>query len=133
VAKVASVGVAVVPVGNRGSNVGNGGVERELVWHEGAVVGVGGGHTGVVVGKGVGLGVSLSLGLPLLASQSQVDERSDLVDSSMGQGNRVDSSSHWGDSMVDEGGGGVVDQGGDVMEDRVGDNLVAHLSWHLND
>ena len=45
----------------------------------------------------------------------------------MGQGNRVDSSSHWGDSVVDKGGGGVVDHGGDVMEDRVGDNLVAHL------
>ena len=59
VAKVASVGVAVVPVGNRGSNVCNGGVEGELVRHEGAVVGVGGGHAGVVVGKGVGLGVSL--------------------------------------------------------------------------
>ena len=58
-AEVASVGVAVVPVGNRGSNVGNGGVEGQLVWHEGAIVGVGGGHTGVVVGKGVGLGVSL--------------------------------------------------------------------------
>ena len=68
----------------------------------------------------------------------------------MGQGNRVDSSSHWGDSMVDKGGRGVVDHGGDVMEDRVGDHLVAHLgqcfrhfrtqisdltnlSWHLND
>ena len=49
------------------------------------------------------------------------------MNSSMGQGNRVDSSSHWGDSMVDKGGGGVVDQGGDVMEDRVCDNLVAHL------
>ena len=58
-AEVASVGVAVVPVGNRGSNVGNGGVEGQLVRHEGAVVGVGGGHAGVVVGKGVGLGVSL--------------------------------------------------------------------------
>jgi len=131
VAEVASVGVAVVPVSHRGSNMGNGGVEGQLVRHEGAVVGVGGGHAGVVVGKGVGLGVSLSLGLPLLASQ--VDERSDLVNSSVGQGNRVDSSSHWGDSMVDKGGGGVVDQGGDVMEDRVCDNLVAHLSWHLDD
>ena len=59
VAEIASVGVAVVPVSNRGSNVGNGGVEGELVRHEGAVVGVGGGHAGVVVGKGVGLGVSL--------------------------------------------------------------------------
>ena len=49
------------------------------------------------------------------------------MNSSVGQGNRVDSSSHWGDSMVDEGGGGVVDHGGDVMEDRVCDNLVAHL------
>ena len=58
-AKVASVGVAVVPVSHRGSNVGNGGVEGKLVRHEGAVVGVGGGHAGVVVGKGVGLGVSL--------------------------------------------------------------------------
>ena len=55
VAEVASVGVAVVPV----SHVGNGGVEGQLVRHEGAVVGVGGGHAGVVVGKGVGLGVSL--------------------------------------------------------------------------
>ena len=59
VAKVASVGVAVVPVSHRGSNVCNGGVEGQLVRHEGAVVGVGGGHAGVVVGKGVGLGVSL--------------------------------------------------------------------------
>ena len=58
-AKVASVGVAVVPVSHRGSNVGNGGVEGQLVRHEGAVVGVGGGHAGVVVGKGVSLGVSL--------------------------------------------------------------------------
>ena len=49
------------------------------------------------------------------------------MNSSVGQGNRVDSSSHWGDSVVDKGGGGVVDDGGDVMEDRVGDNLVAHL------
>ena len=49
------------------------------------------------------------------------------MNSSMGQGNRVDRSSHWGNSMVDQGGGGVVDHGGDVMEDRVGDNLVAHL------
>ena len=45
----------------------------------------------------------------------------------MGQGNRVDRSSHWGDSMVDKGGGGVLDEGGDVMEDWVGDHLVAHL------
>ena len=58
-AKVASVGVAVVPVSHRGSNVCNGGVEGQLVRHEGAVVGVGGGHAGVVVGKGVSLGVSL--------------------------------------------------------------------------
>ena len=58
-AKVASVGVAVVPVSHRGSDVGNGGVEGQLVRHKGAVVGVGGGHAGVVVGKGVGLGVSL--------------------------------------------------------------------------
>ena len=50
------------------------------------------------------------------------------MNSSVGQGNRVDSSSHWGmDSVVDEGGGGVLDQGGDVMEDGVGDHLVAHL------
>ena len=49
------------------------------------------------------------------------------MNSSMGQGNRVDSSSHWGDSVVDEGGGGVVDHGGDVVEDRVCNNLVAHL------
>merc|ERR1719186_189336 len=114
VTEVASVGVAVVAVSNRGSDVGNGGVEGKLVRHKGAVVGVGGGHAGVVVGKGVGLGISLSLGLPLLASQ--VDERSDLVNSSMGQGNRVDSSSHRGDSVVDQGGGCVVDYGGDVME-----------------
>ena len=59
VAEVASVGVAVVPVSNRGSNVGNGGVEGQLVGHKGAIVGIGGGHAGVVVGKGVGLGVSL--------------------------------------------------------------------------
>ena len=45
----------------------------------------------------------------------------------MGQGNRVDSSSHRGNSMVDKGGGGVLDEGGDVMEDRVCDHLVAHL------
>ena len=51
----------------------------------------------------------------------------------MSQGNRVDSSSHWGDSVVDEGGGGVVDQGGDVMEDRVCDNLVAHLGQCVSD
>ena len=50
----------------------------------------------------------------------------------MGQGNRVDSSSHWGDCMVDEGGGGVVDHGGDVMEDRVCDNLVAHLGERVS-
>ena len=59
VTEVASVGVAVVPVSHRGSNVGNGGVEGELVRHEGAIVRVGGGHAGVVVGKGVGLGISL--------------------------------------------------------------------------
>ena len=55
------------------------------------------------------------------------------MNSSVGQGNRVDSSSHWGDSMVDEGGGGVVDHGGDVMEDRVGDHLVAHLGQCVSD
>ena len=55
------------------------------------------------------------------------------MNSSMGQGNRVDSSSHWGDSVVDKGGGGVVDHGGDVMEDRVCDNLVAHLGECVSD
>ena len=58
-AEVASVGVVVVPVSDRGSDVGNGGVEGQLVRHEGAIVGVGGGHAGVVVGKGVSLGISL--------------------------------------------------------------------------
>ena len=58
-AEVASVGVAVVPVSNRGSDMGNGGVEGQLVRHKGAIVGIGGGHAGVVVGKGVSLGVSL--------------------------------------------------------------------------
>ena len=149
-AEVASVGVAVVPVGHRGSNVGNGGVEGQLVRHEGAIVGIGGGHAGVVVGKGVSLGISLrkcsvmiidksdqgisshlSLGLPLLAPQ--VDERSDLVNSSMGQGNRVDSSSHRGNSVVDQRSRSMVDDGGDVMEDRVGDNLVAHLEQCVSD
>ena len=47
--------------------------------------------------------------------------------STMGQGNRVNRSSHWGDSVIDERGGGVVDDGGDVVEDWVGDHLVAHL------
>ena len=61
VTEVASVGVAVVPVGHRGSDVGNGGVEGQLVRHKGAIVGIGGGHAGVVVGKGVGLSISLAL------------------------------------------------------------------------
>ena len=34
-AKVASVGVAVVPVSHRGSNMGNGGVEGEMGWGKG--------------------------------------------------------------------------------------------------
>ena len=55
------------------------------------------------------------------------------MNSSVGQGNGVDRSSHWGDSMVDEGGWGVVDQGGDVVEDRVGDHLVAHLGQWVSD
>ena len=55
------------------------------------------------------------------------------MNSSVGQGNRVDSSSHRGDSMVDKGGGGVLDHGGDVMEDWVGDHLVAHLGQWVSD
>ena len=55
------------------------------------------------------------------------------MNSSVGQGNRVDSSSHGGDSVVDEGGGGVMDDGGDMMEDRVGDDLVAHLGQCVSD
>jgi len=131
VAKVASIGVAVVAVSNGSGDMGNDGVVGDLVWDEGAVVGVWGRDAGVVVGIWVSLGISLSIGLPLLASE--VHEGGDLVHSAVGESNRVNhmGSGQW--SVVDKGGGGVVDDRGNVMEDRVGNHLMAHLSGHLND
>ena len=58
-AKVASIGVAVVAVSNGSGDMGNDGVVGDLVWDEGAVVGVWGGDAGVVVGIWVSLGISL--------------------------------------------------------------------------
>ena len=58
-AKVASIGVAVVAVGNGSGDMGDDGVEGDLVGDEGAVVGVWGGDAGVVVGIWVSLGISL--------------------------------------------------------------------------
>ena len=58
-AKVASIGVAVVAVSNGSGDMGNDGVVGDLVWDEGAVVGVWGRDAGVVVGIWVSLGISL--------------------------------------------------------------------------
>ena len=58
-AKVASIGVAVVAVSNGSGDMGDDGVVGDLVGNEGAVVGVWGGDAGVVVGIGVSLGISL--------------------------------------------------------------------------
>jgi len=115
---VATVGVAVVTKAMVGLGVhsGDDGVVGDGVRDEGAVVGVGGGHAGVVVSVGIRLSISLSLSLTLLAAK--VDKGGGLVDGTVAQ------------SVVGKG-GSMVNKGS-MVEEGVGDDLVGHLGGHLN-
>lgn len=122
---VATVGVAVVTKAMVGLGVhsGDDGVVGDGIRDEGAVVGVGGGHAGVVVSVGIRLSISLSLSLTLLAAK--VDKGGGLVDSTVAQ------------SVVGKGGsvvgkGGSMVNKGSMVEEGVGDDLVGHLGGHLN-